>query len=185
VRKLVFLLLLLSVTGCRSHPFPPTVQPAEFDVYHAFLLHYAENHPQDEQQLYIGDTAGGGSFLFAEADSPRIHKAFEECLSPKAHAAFLALQHPSPNDLGGASQVAWRTLPDGKLLPLNSAMTDAAHATSIAFSRVFFEAGGKEGYVNIGVKKCNVACGGGGMLWHVFRSGKSWTFNPTKCNVVD
>jgi hypothetical protein len=175
----------MSAAGCRrSGPFPIQVQPAEFAVYHAFILHYAENHPQDEQQLYVGNTASSG-FLYGEADIPRTRKAFEECLSPKAHAAFVALQHPSPNDLGGTSQVAWRTLPDGKLLPLNSSMTDPAHATSIAFSRVFFETNGNEGYVNTGVKKCNVACGGGGMLWHVFRDGNSWAFNPTKCNTVD
>jgi hypothetical protein len=187
VRKLPFLLLLIAVTGCKSNqPFPAKVQPAEFDVYHAYLLHYAKTYPQDEKQLYITETASGGSFMVGEGDNPKMRKAFEECLSPKAHAAFLALHHPNPNDLGGTSSIAWRTLPDGKVLPLMSSLNDSkAPMTSISFSRVFFEADGKEAYLNTGVRKCNGACGGGSMLWHAVREGDSWIFNSTKCYGLD
>jgi hypothetical protein len=170
----------MSLAGCRrNQSFPTTVQPAELDVYHAFILRHMKANLQDEQQLYITDTASVG-FLSGDADIPMIHKSFEECLSPKAHAAFLAL-HQSPHDLGSISQVAWRTLPDGKVLPLDSSITDHTHATSIVFSRVFLEVNGNEAYVNTTVNKCNGACGGGSMLWHAVRDEDSWAFNATKC----
>jgi hypothetical protein len=178
---MAFLLLLMSLAGCRrSQPFPSQVQPAEFDLYHAYILHYAETHPQDEQLLYINQTATGGTFLVGDGDQ-EIHQTYDECLSPKAHAAFLAL-HESPNSLGSSSETAWRTLPDGKVLPLTASPPDPkTPKTSISLSRVFFEANGKEAYLSTGVSKCNGACGGASMIWHAVRDGNSWKFNPTKC----
>ena len=184
MRKLAIILLSLSVTGCRSHPFPSSVQPAELDVYHAYILHYAETHPRDVQQIYINQTASGGTFLVGDGGDPKGRQTYDECLTPKAHAAFLAL-HETQNSLGEVAASGWRTLADGRVLSLTNAPSDPkVPQTSITFSRVFLAADGKNAYMNTVVNKCNGACGGASMIWHVIRDGYSWKFNPTKCYLL-
>jgi hypothetical protein len=171
-------LLFLALTGCSSG-IPSHVQPEEYAIYHAFLMHYAAKNPSETEHLYTFNQVSGSTFLTGERQARR-QGAYGKCITQEADDAFWKVNNKRYS-LNQSNQ-QWRTLPGGKVIAV---LANGGHwpipRTTIGFSRVFFDRSGQDAYLHVSVGYCSSGCGGHGIIWHAVREGGGWRFTPTAC----
>jgi hypothetical protein len=175
---------LLLLTGCSSTvpTIPLQVQPAEYEIYRAWMDHKTRSNPNHLPFSVRDLTADGSWYLtFEKRCLPKtMQHVFDSTLGQQ-----LSLKEHAPTD--------WLSLTDGSVARLWSAYPVSnvpIPVESITFSRVAFNGPRSEAYMWVDDISCSqehtVDCDGGeGALYHARKpTGRTWVFEKTECRNV-
>jgi hypothetical protein len=180
VRAFVLAASLVALTGCQPTVIlmpavPSTVQPEEYDVYHALLVQSLRNHPE-KVTLLVSQWA-----VPLASEPGQVEWLYGRCFPPKVESAFASIGSAF-YPLGDGRGRAWLTVPDGRSFSIQpDGEPPKEPFREFVFSRVIFDKNHNEAYFNAEINHCDQSCGGNSMLWHAYRNRDQWILKATRC----